>query len=67
MGALASTDLGSSSGDLAATEPRTLGEDPPGLLLDRDVVYPGLQAEPLGDLVVQVANDDRGHGGDIVL
>lgn len=63
--ALAGADRRRPSRDLAAADPGTLREKTPRFLLYRHAAKPCLQPQALGDLVVEVANDDRRHGASV--
>jgi hypothetical protein len=60
---LTSADRGSPASDLGAGQPRAIGQDLPGFLLERHAMESRLEPEALGHFIVQVPDDDRRHGG----
>jgi hypothetical protein len=65
MRALAGPDRRRACSDLGAAQLRTFREKAPRLLLHGHTAKAGLQPQALGDLVVEVADDDRRHNASI--
>jgi len=61
--ALARADSRGTRGDLGPADLRAFRQDSQRLLLDRDAAETGLQPQALGDLFIEVSDDDRCHGG----
>jgi hypothetical protein len=66
VGTLAGANGRRPRGDLRSAHPRALGKDTPSLLLDRHAAETRLLPQPLGYLVIEIPDDDRRHGVDIV-
>jgi hypothetical protein len=66
VGALAGANGRRPRGNFRSAHLRTLGEDSPRLLLDRYAAEASLQPQPLGYFVIEIPDDDRRHGVDIV-
>jgi hypothetical protein len=63
---LARADGRGPRGDLGPADLRAFCQDSPRLLLDRDAAVTRLQTQALNHFVIQVSDDDRRHGGDII-
>jgi hypothetical protein len=59
--ALAGSDGGGPSRYLRSAQLCAQRDQTAGLLLDRHAAQPRLQAQPLGNFVIEIADDDRGH------
>jgi hypothetical protein len=60
--ALARADHGSPGSDLGPARSGALRENAAGLLFDRHTAEASLQPQALGDLVIEISDDDRSHG-----
>jgi len=66
LGALTGPHRRKPSGNLRAAYPRTFRDQAPRFLLHRHASKPRLKPETVGDPVVQIANDYRGHDASVL-
>jgi hypothetical protein len=65
VGLLCSSERGGPSEELLTTPARALGEDATRLLFERYALEPCLYAQTLDNEVVEVPNQNRGHGASV--
>jgi hypothetical protein len=66
MGALAGANDCGPCGNLGPAYLRSFCQYSPRLVLDRHAAETGLQPQALSDLVIEISDDDRCHGDEII-